>query len=76
MAYNTDPIFQIGMVPRMPWCDIQKVEMALNGRWDYFINDPTFHCSGWVSEDRLIEEIHNNGQREPTIPEESTSREG
>lgn len=52
-----DPMFEIGKVPNLPHCEIQKREYR-EEKWYYAIrNNYNPWGSGWLDEDALIIEI-------------------
>lgn len=54
---QTDPIFELGPVPRLEHCIIQKREYR-DGKWQYgIINNYNPYGSGWADEDFIISEI-------------------
>jgi hypothetical protein len=52
------PIFELGKVPFLPHCTIQKREYKKDGRWYYFIhNSYNANCSGLADEDWIVEQV-------------------
>ncbi len=59
----TDPIFNLGRVPYIPHCEIQQREFR-DREWHYFIqNNYSPIASGWITEDRLMEQISDNKRK-------------
>lgn len=53
-----EPLFQIGVVPVMTYCEIQEIRPSSNGGWRYFIyNKKHTYSTGWITEDELIKKI-------------------
>lgn len=53
----TDPLFRVGVVPFIPWCEIQDALPVADG-WHYFIrNSYNPWASGWMTEDDVVAEV-------------------
>lgn len=55
---KVDPLFMVGVVPVMEYCEIQEIRPKRSGGWKYFVyNKKHTYSTGWVSEDELIKKI-------------------
>ena len=53
-----EPLFEIGTVPVMGYCEIQEIRPRRTGGWRYFVyNKKHTYSTGWMTEDELIRRI-------------------